>query len=165
MNNIVMAVDPGVTTGVAVMNFTKENVEVVFTEQLSDPDNVWKEIYHIAEEWKSEAEKTQAEFTLLCESFEARPDVFDPDETPKYIIKDLDRYVAPEFPIRYQLASYAKVGVHPTKNGRPDRLRKFGFYQTGKRHANDAIRHAVTFAIDQLRHGPTIMKGWGKPNG
>ena len=100
---------------------------------------------------------------VLCESFELRPDVAQPDETPKYIIKDLERYVEPTYPIEYQMASQAKVGIPPGRNGRRDRLHSFGLHQRGYRHANDAIRHALIFAIDKVRHKPLIYRGWGVP--
>ena len=159
MDKTIIAIDPGKTTGVAKMRLTDDSYKLVGVWQLTDPDTVWEPLHQII----SKAHETSDDVLVLCESFELRPDVAQPDETPKYIIKDLDRYVAPEFPIEYQMASQAKVGIPPGKNGRRDRLHAFGLFQHGKRHANDAIRHILVYAIEKLRHRPLIVKGWGLP--
>lgn len=157
----IIGIDPGVTTGVAVMALLDSEYKLVDTFQWKDPDFVWEKIHELIVSHKEEVGPERV--TVLCESFEVRPDVLDPDETPKYIIKDLERYVEPEHEIRYQQASVAKVGVPPAKSGRPDRLKAFGLYQRGYRHANDAIRHIVAYAIEKLRYRPLIVAGWGVP--
>lgn len=159
MNKYIIGIDPGGTTGVAILRLTDGDFELLSVAQLGDPDNVWKELYNIIEAYNNEHE----DVVVLCESFEMRPDVISPDETPKYIIKDLNRYVEPHFPIEYQMASQAKTGVPPGRNGRRDRLHSFGLYQRGYRHANDAIRHCLVYAIDKVRHRPIILRGWGSP--
>lgn len=159
MEKVIIAIDPGVTTGIAVMKLTDAEYELLETHQWGDPDYVWGKIKSLINKWAYEFEDIQ----VICESFEIRPDVMDPDETPKYIIKDLERYVEPDYEIRYQQASTAKVGVPPAKGGRADRLKAFKLYQRGHRHANDAIRHIVAYAIDKLRHRPLIVAGWGLP--
>lgn len=159
MDKTIIAIDPGKTTGVAKMRLTDNEYKLIGVWQLTDPDTVWEPLKQII----SEAHKRSDDVLVLCESFELRPDVAQPDETPKYIIKDLDRFVAPEYPIEYQMASQAKVGVPPGKNGRRDRLYAFGLFQKGERHANDAIRHILVYAIEKLRHRPLIIKGWGLP--
>ena len=159
MDKVIVAIDPGVTTGVARMRITDTDYTLERVWQLGDPDTVWGKLHNIIRA----AHQDSDDVTVLCESFELRPDVAQPDETPKYIIKDLDRFVAPEFPIEYQMASQAKVGVPPGRNGRRDRLHAFGLFQRGERHANDAIRHILVYAIEKLRHRPLIIKGWGLP--
>ena len=161
MNKYIVAIDPGKTTGIAVMHLTSNSFELVEVDQLEDPDYVWEPIFDLLQKYHDSHE----DVVVLCESFELRPDVAQPDETPKYIIKDLERYVEPHFTIEYQMASQAKVGVPPGKNGRRDRLHSFGLHQRGYRHANDAIRHILIYAIEKLRHKPLIYKGWGKPGG
>ena len=162
MSTYILGLDPGGTTGIALMGFYDDSFKLISTWQLGDPDFVVEKILSIVEESKQLAQEGD-EFVLLCESFEVRPDVIHPDEAPKFIIKDLERVVEPKHPIRYQTASYAKGGVPPTKNGTRDRLHAFGVHQRGMRHANDAIRHCITYAIDKLQHKPTIVKGWGLP--
>lgn len=159
MDKIIIAIDPGKTTGVAKLRLTDTDFELIGTWQLTDPDTVWEPLKQIIEE----AKKRHDDVVVLCESFELRPDVAQPDETPKYIIKDLNRYVEPEHPIEYQMASQAKVGIPPGKSGRRDRLHAFDLHQRGYRHANDAIRHCLVYAIEKLRHRPLIIKGWGMP--
>lgn len=159
MNKVIIAIDPGKTTGVAKLRLTDKDFKLTGKWEFPDPDTVWEPIKQVIEE----AKKQDEDVTVLCESFELRPDVAQPDETPKYIIKDLNRYVEPEHEIEYQMASQAKVGVPPGRNGRRDRLHSFGLHQRGYRHANDAIRHALVYAIEKLRHRPLIVKGWGLP--
>lgn len=159
MDKVIIAIDPGKVTGVAKLRLTDDDFKLIGKWELTDPDTVWEPIKQIIEE----AKKRHDDVTVLCESFELRPDVAQPDETPKYIIKDLDRYVAPTYPIEYQMASQAKVGIPPGRNGRRDRLHSFGLHQRGYRHANDAIRHCLVYAIDKLRHRPLIVRGWGMP--
>lgn len=159
MDKYIIAIDPGKTTGIAVLHLTDNSFELVEVEQLPDPDIVWKPIYDMLNQYHNMHE----DVVVLCESFELRPDVAQPDETPKYIIKDLERYVEPTYPIEYQMASQAKVGIPPGRKGMRDRLHSFGLHQRGYRHANDAIRHCLVYAIEKLRHRPLIVRGWGLP--
>lgn len=159
MDKHIIAIDPGKTTGVAYMHLTDNDFELRQVWQLENPDYVWEELRAII----ATAHKKYEDVVVLCESFELRPDVAQPDETPKYIIKDLERYVEPDFPIEYQMASQAKVGIPPGGSGRRDRLYSFGLHQRGYRHANDAIRHILVYAIGTLRHRPLIVRGWGMP--
>lgn len=159
MEKIIIGIDPGKTTGVAVLALYDDDFKILDVYQWPDPDNVWENIKSLIEQIKEEYE----DVTVLCESFELRPDVAQPDETPKYIIKDLNRYVEPWHEITYQMASQAKVGVPPGRSGQRDRLHAFGLHQRGQGHTNDAIRHCLVYAIEKLRHRPLIVKGWGLP--
>lgn len=159
MDKVIIAIDPGKVTGVAKLRLTDKDFKLIGTWELQDPDTVWEPLKQIIEV----AKEKHDDVVVLCESFELRPDVAQPDETPKYIIKDLERYVEPYHPIEYQMASQAKVGVPPGRSGRADRLHSFGLHQRGSRHANDAIRHCLVYAIERLRHRPLIVRGWGTP--
>jgi hypothetical protein len=154
---VIIAIDPGKTTGIAVMTFTRDAYKLNDVYQWGDPDTVWLKIHALITEWHT---KTGEEPTVLCESFEMRPDVISPDETPKYIIKDIDRYIGEEYEIKYQMASQAKTGCAPARGGKPDRLKAFDLYQVGARHSNDAIRHCVVYALNDLKHMPLTLKGW-----
>lgn len=160
MQKVIAAIDPGGTTGIAVMKLTDDEYQLLETYQWGDPDTVFERIKELLDRL---SEVYDDDLYIICESFEIRPDVLDPDETPKYIIKDLERYVEPYHEINYQQASVAKVGVPPAKGGRPDRLKAFNLFQRGHRHANDAIRHIVSYSLDKLRHRPLIIAGWGLP--
>ena len=159
MDKLIVAIDPGGTTGIAVMRLRDEAFDLLEVHQWKEPDSVYEEILALLERLNESFE----DIYVICESFEVRPDVLDPDETPKYIIKDLERFVHPKFEVHYQQASVAKVGVPPAKSGRPDRLKAFGLYQRAMRHSNDAIRHIVAYAIHKLRYRPLIIAGWGLP--
>lgn len=159
MDKLIIAIDPGGTTGIAVMRLTDDAFELIETQQVGDPDIVWKHILDLIVHFKAKYD----DVFVICESFELRPDVVSPDETPKFIIKDLNRYVEPDHEINYRMASQAKVGVAPGKNGRADRLKAFGLFQRGNRHANDAIRHIVSYALEKLHHRPLQLAGWPLP--
>lgn len=159
MDKYIIGIDPGKTTGIAVLHLTDKDFSVVEAIQDEDPDYVWEPILELLDKYT----RLHDDVTILCESFELRPDVINPDETPKYIIKDLERYVEPHHEIIYQLASQAKVGVPPGRTGQRDRLHAFGLYQRGMRHTNDALRHCIAYAIETIRHRPLIIKGWGLP--
>lgn len=159
MEKLIIAIDPGGTTGVAVMKLLDTEYELLEVFQWGDPDSVWEPIFALIQRYAEEFE----DLYVICESFEIRPDVLDPDETPKYIIKDLERFVEPTYEIHYQQASVAKIGVPPAKGGRADRLKAFKLYQRGHRHANDAIRHIISYSLEKLRYRPLIIAGWGLP--
>ena len=95
MDKYIIAIDPGKVTGIAVLHLTDKSFALMEVNQLEDPDYVWEPIYDLITRYT----ETYDDVVVLCESFELRPDVAQPDETPKYIIKDLDRYVAPTYPI------------------------------------------------------------------
>lgn len=153
----IIACDPGATTAVSVTIFESADTALVLDEKyiFTEPDHVWEELLQIIHRVKQNYENV----VVLCETFEHRPDVVYPDETPKYIINDIERYIEPEHEIIWRQASRAKVGVPP---GVGDRLNAFGIRQVGKdmRHVNDTLRHMLGYAIKTLKHRPTIEKGW-----
>lgn len=163
MNKLLLGIDPGKTTGFAALHLGEGDFSLEEVDQFTDPDNVWKDLDERIHHY--EAKFGPENVLVLCETFEHRPDVINPDETPKYIIKDLDRYVIPgrEDRFIYRMASQAKTGVPPAQGGKPDRLKAFGLYQTGFRHANDALRHIVSYALNKLHYPPLIVAGWGEP--
>ena len=150
---VLVCVDPGVTTGIAVVLLTETSIKLLEVHQWGDSDTVWEKIYSLARYW-GHGYHTM----IVCESFDFRPGVVNPDYTPKFIIKDIERYIT-DIEIVYQIPSSIKTLVKPAKNGNKDQLHRFNLYQRGKRHANDAIRHAIVWATKN-RHEPTILLGW-----
>lgn len=152
---ILIGVDPGVTTGIAVMGLTEKTSELLETYQWEEPDTVWRQIRDLAHTWQAKGFSV----TLVVEQFDKRPGVISPDFTPKYVNRDIENNIL-DVPIVWQIPAQAKTLVPQGKKGQQDALKRFGWYQTAHRHANDGIRHCIVYAVEKLRHRPTVDKGW-----
>lgn len=157
---VVVAVDPGGTTGVAVFGFTEETVEYIEHFQWGDPDYVWKEIHKLVHKWQGKG----FEVVLVVEQFDKRPGVINPDFTPKYIGRDINNNID-DVEIVWQIPAVAMNLVRPPgpRHKGADQLKRFGWYHVKNTHANDAARHAIVYAVETLKHMPTILRGWPKP--
>jgi hypothetical protein len=152
---VVIGLDPGVTSGVSVFRFTVEDCEFIEHMQWGSPDTVWEELQALADHYN----ETDGNVVLVIESFDKRPGIVSPDYTPKYINRDIKNHLT-GYPIIWQIPAAAKTLVPPARKGGTDALKRFGFYRVSNRHANDATRHVIVFAVDKLMHYPTILKGW-----
>lgn len=155
---IVVAVDPGVTTGVCVMLFEENEVDLLETHQFVDPNGVWREIQELAHGYDTGIHKV----VIVVEQFDKRPGVVNPDFTPKYVCRDIENNIH-DFEIAWQIPSQAMTLVRPGSKRGPDQLKRFGWYKTSSVHSNDATRHAIVYGVETLRHMPLILKGWPKP--
>jgi hypothetical protein len=156
---IVVAVDPGGTTGIAVFKFTEHAVEYVEHHQWEDPNTAWRAIHNLVHYWQS-----GYEVVLVVEQFDKRPGVINPDFTPKYINRDIENNID-DVEIVWQIPADAMNLVKPVgkKNHGPDHLKRFGWYLRSNVHANDAARHAIVYGVNKLKHMPLILRGWPKP--
>lgn len=154
---VVIGVDPGGTTGVAVFGLTEKTIEYLEHYQWGDQDTVWQDIHALVHTWQAKG------FTvvLVVEQFDKRPGIINPDFSAKYITRDITNNIH-DVEIVWQLPAQAKTLVPQPKNGRPDALKRFGWYSTSNRHANDAVRHVIVYATEKLRHLPTVLIGWPK---
>ena len=75
MDKDIIAFDPGKTTGVAHLHLTDDDFKLVGVWQMGDPDNVWEDLLNLLRQIDRDSE----DLTVLCESFEIRPDVAEPD--------------------------------------------------------------------------------------
>lgn len=156
---VIIAVDPGGTTGVAVFGLTETTVEYIEHYQWGDPDHVWMKIRDLVQRWQAKHDTV-----LVVEQFDKRPGIINPDFTPKYINRDITNNIT-GVEIVWQIPSVAMNLVRPPgkRHKGADQLKRFGWYKTTETHANDAARHAIVYAVDKLRHMPTINRGWPKP--
>lgn len=157
---IVVAVDPGVTTGVAVFRFTENASERLAYAQWGDPDYVWRKIRDTLVLY--EEKYPDDEVVLVAEQFDQRPGVVRPDFTPKFINRDIENNIT-GFKIVWQIPDMAKTLVSPARRGTSDALKRFGWYLVSNGHANDAQRHAIAYVVHNFKHMPTILRGWPKP--
>lgn len=156
---VLIGVDPGGTTGIAVYDVPSpdELPRLAGYYQWADSWTIAAQL--MALKSKVQKQRPDAQVAFVVEQFDNRPGIVDPDFTPKYIIRDIDRDMANE-QVFYQTPSQAKNLVKPAHRGTPDGLKRFGWYQVGMGHANDASRHVIVFLVEKLHHMPTILKGW-----
>lgn len=138
-----LSLDPGGTTGYAVMEYTSEDVRLVESGQISDG------LEGFISEWR-EGQRYDA---IVCEDFILRPSVKFPDLSPVYIIGALE-VLARAYQITYQPPSSKPMCTDTV-------LKRLKMYQVGKPHANDAIRHAIIY-LRKRKHMPTLLAGWPK---
>lgn len=154
-----IGVDPGGTTGVAVYTVDGPDKEAKLSEalQFDDFTTAAEEIGTLGLVYDYRGYNIR----YVIEQFDNRPGVVDPDFSPKYVINDLKRLINEEY-VQWQTPSQAKNLVKPATAGKPDGLKRFGWYQTKFRHANDASRHVIVYLVEKMKHKPTILKGWPK---
>lgn len=104
------------------------------------------------------------EVHLVMEQFDKRPGIINPDYSAKFVERDIDNNVAGYHFKEKQIPAMAKNFIKEARrsNGQGDGLKRFGLYQTGLKHSNDSLRHAVTYAVVKLKHEPLILRGWPK---
>lgn len=143
----ILAIDPGGTTGIAQLEYLPFDKPVIrYAEQVENGLAGFLDWYRgRSGSWDQ----------IVCEDFVLRPSVKFPDLSPTYIIGAIEaaEYWNPIKPI-YQSPSQKPLCSD-------DILKRIGFYQKGKPHANDAIRHGIIY-LRGIRHMPTIEMAWPK---
>lgn len=137
-----LSLDPGGTTGYAIIDYFDNQVELLESGQISDG------LTGFIAEWRYLKYDV-----VVCESFTLRPSVKFPDLSPVYIIGALE-VLSSQYPIVYQPPSSKPLCTDTV-------LKRLGMYQVGKPHANDAIRHGIIYLRKQ-NHMPTLLAGWPK---
>lgn len=138
----ILSLDPGGTTGVAFLSFDETSVELEKVEQVKGGLEGF-----IA--WYLELD-TPIDI-IVCESFTLRPGVHGADLSPTYVIGALEALA------RGKEIVYQEPKLKPLCDD--TRLKKMAFFQTGLRHANDAVRHGIIY-LRNKKHMPTLEKGW-----
>lgn len=141
-----LSLDPGGTTGVAIIEYGTESYEVIKTLQIRNGlqgflDFHWDEL----EDWEFDE--------IVCESFDLREGVYGADLSPVYIIGALEAlYPKAVNKIIYQKPSQKSLCED-------DRLRKLGLHEPGRPHANDAVRHGIIY-LRNSKHPSVLKDGW-----
>ena len=158
----VIGVDPGGTTGVGVITLTEDAFHLEETFQFTDQDTAWVEVQAVVNKY----DQLGYEVHLVVERFDKRPGIINPDYSAKFVERDIDNNVDGYYTAFKQIPAEAKNFIKEAKNnqGKGDALKRFGMYEPGKKHARDALRHAITYAVVRLKHHPLILRGWPKPN-
>lgn len=141
-----LSLDPGGTTGVAIIEYGTESYVVVKTLQIRNGlqgflDFHWDEL----EDWEFDE--------IVCESFDLREGVYGADLSPVYIIGALEAL----YPKAVNKIIYQKPSQKALCGD--DRLRKLGLYESGRPHANDACRHGIIY-LRNKKHRKVLSDGW-----
>lgn len=140
-----LCLDPGGTTGVAIIEYEKDTEpKVVKTFQVAGSlkgflDFQWDEL----ESWAFDK--------IICESFTLREGVYGADLSPTYIIGALEAL--------YPLHEIIYQEPHRKPLCDDKRLKKLGIYEPARGHAMDAVRHGIIY-LRNSKHLPTLQKGW-----
>lgn len=140
----ILSIDPGGTTGIAVISFSEKIAPVVsHFEEIPNGLHGFMAWYQNNNEYAWDV--------IVCENFTLRQNVKFPDLSPVYIIGALEAFESPR-EIIYQSPSQKHLCDDK-------RLKIMGMHKPGKGHANDAIRHAIIY-LRNKKHMPTLMLGW-----
>lgn len=141
---LILSLDPGETTGAAIIGFEPNQGPAVFHHWQVTGGPVG------FIEWFNELPVDLYD-EIVCESFVLRPGVHGANIAPAYVIGALEALA--EVPITYQMPSQKKLV--------PDSVLKKGLttYKPGEPHATDAIRHAIIY-LRGRGHKPTLQRFW-----
>lgn len=145
-----------------VITLTEESFKLEETFQFTDQNSAWMEVQSAISKYT----QLGYEVHLVVEQFDKRPGIINPDYSAKFVERDIDNNVAGYHTKFKQIPAEAKnfIKEAKTNNGKGDALKRFGMYEPGKKHARDALRHVITYAVVRLKHRPLILRGWPKPN-
>lgn len=144
---LALCLDPGGTTGVALIAYDDESYRIVETWQIKNGlqgflDFHWDEL----EDWDIDQ--------IICESFDLREGVYGADLSPVYIIGAVEAlYPKGVYDIVYQKPSQKSLCGD-------ERLKKLELHEPGRPHANDACRHGIIY-LRNKKHRKVLSDGWG----
>lgn len=126
----IVAIDPGVTTGLC---FYAPEFETLERVQLG-PEDHYQTLWHILEDFNPDV--------IICESFQNMSDLRQEDTTKplEYIgvVKLYNEFVKP-----------CRVGFQTAAQGKEfwddDKLKAVALYEKGRPHSNDATRHFLYY--------------------
>jgi len=142
-----LSLDPGGTTGVAIIEYGTRSYNLVKTWQIPNGlqgflDFHWDEL----EDWEFDE--------IICESFDLREGVHGADLSPVYIIGALEAL----YPRALMRITYQKPSQKALCGD--ERLRKLELHTPGRPHANDAVRHGIIY-LRNKKHPKILQEGWG----
>lgn len=145
MEQVILSLDPGGTTGYAIILVSEDTeLEVLKVGQIKNSLKGFLDFHwDVLDDWKIDK--------IVCESFNLREGIYGADLSAVYIIGALEA-LYPTIEINYQ-----EPALKPLCDN--DRLKRLGLYIPGKEHAMDAVRHGVIH-LRNSKHMPTLEKGW-----
>ena len=145
MEQVLLTLDPGGTTGYTVMIVSDDTeVEVVRQGQIKDGLKGFLDFHwDVLEDIKIDK--------IVCESFSLREGIYGADLTPVSIIGALEA-LYPTTEIIYQ-----EPKLKPLCDD--ERLKRLSLHIPGKPHMMDAVRHGIIY-LRNNKHKPTLEAGW-----
>lgn len=146
---LILAFDPGETTGFAAMF----NGELIGYEQINTkPDSIkdcWDRLNRVYDYWASDAVRFDCPYEVSCEDYRVyghKSDSHKWSEVHTIKVVALVQLITAQkcpAPIRMRMAAAAKGFVTDAK------LQDWGFYEMtkGMKHSRDAVRHACFHAV------------------
>lgn len=142
----IISLDPGGTTGVASLYYTKDSVKLVSVSQVPGGLDGFLD-------WAEKNPPTSYD-VVVCEGFTLRPGIHGADLTPTYIIGALTALCRNKTEVVIQKPSQKALCDD-------DRLKIMGMYKSGQPHSNDAVRHGIIYLRNE-KHLPTLKLGWSE---
>lgn len=143
---IMLGVDPGGTTGLALFEYSDDDYELLWKKQV--PNGLQGFL-----DWHYDEGDLLALDTIVCESFTLRAGIY-PDLTPTYIIGAIEAlWPNAVYEIEYQKPDQKHLCSD-------DVLKRMNLHSPGKPHANDAIRHGIIYMRNR-KNKRVLQEGWG----
>ena len=143
---VALCLDPGGTTGVALLEYDEKNYEFIRTWQIKNGLQGFLDFH-----W-DELEDIQID-EIICESFDLREGVHGADLSPTYIIGAVEAlYPRNLINIIYQKPSQKHLCGD-------ERLKKLRLHEPGRPHASDAVRHGIIY-LRNKKHIIVLREGW-----
>jgi hypothetical protein len=145
MEQVILSLDPGGTTGYALMFVTEtDQAEIMKSGQIKGGLKGFLDFHwDVLEDIKIDK--------IVSESFTLREGIYGADLTPVSIIGALEA-LYPTTEIVYQ-----EPKLKPLCDD--DRLKRLGLHIPGKPHMMDAVRHGIIY-LRNNKHKPTLEAGW-----
>jgi hypothetical protein len=161
----IVALDPGGTTGVAVLTFDA-STKLWHRKQLGPQEHHYDLYQELCQHLNCRGQETP--LTVVCEGFQYRNDY-----RPGLVLVSREyigvaKFFCQEFEVSYveQSAGQGKAGKRTFV--RPEHIKKLGMWLPGKPHAMDATAHLLYYVIhgkhndsDLLQYRMELLnKGW-----
>jgi len=146
---IIVGIDPGKSTGIAVLGHNEITHPTLITHDTPAPENVTG----VLESLLSELDHQQV--VIVVERFVLREGMYGVDTTPIEVIGRIKEWIKNKsYPVHWQLPTEKELATNAV-------LRRLGLWLKGtdQRHVMDATRHVVVHLVTN-KHIPTIKKGW-----
>lgn len=150
MNDVIVSLDPGGTTGVAILSASPFiNSSPLWERRQLGPEDHHKALWDLLMTRQLYAIERAMRFTIVCESFDFR--IMDNDRTGTVLVSREYIGVVKLFhamnhaPVVMQTPGAGKMGSRTFV--RREHLQKLGLYQPSNRHAMDATAHLLYYII------------------
>lgn len=150
------AVDPGKTTGLALMEITPDHYTLLTHAAILDGDDTTEGVVGQLKQWM---ELRPGRHVLVYEDFHVRPNVIGLDTTALEVIGKMQQWIDSDRPYDYVVVRQPLQGKHLITD---QALKNAGLWASNgpdARHIRDALRHAVAH-LQKLQHKALCRAAW-----